>query len=55
MGFSEERTVNEQIEHESDAEEDLIMYPATDTYQNLTYKVSKEYLILKAPKYSFLS
>ena len=40
VGFSDEKTVNEQIEYESKAEEDLIMYPSTDTYQNLTYKVS---------------
>ena len=41
VGFADEKSVNEQIENESEAEEDLIMYPSTDTYQNLTYKVSK--------------
>ena len=46
VGLSEEKSVNEQIEYENDAEEDLIIYPSTDTYQNLTYKVS-EYFISK--------
>ena len=41
VGFADQKSVNEQIEYESEAEEDLIMYPSTDTYQNLTYKVSK--------------